>query len=196
MRLAVDHPRAVRQLHAVAHDFDDATRQGVLLQRALDGAITLLGADLGNIQLYDPARHTLTIAAEQGFSREFLEYFAAVTDDSTACGRAAVHGMQTIIFDVNHDPAFAPHRGIASASGFRAVQSTPLVDRRGRLRGILSTHFRRPHRPTSHELQIVDWLAELLTAELSSRHAALALSQGAGSLWPAAVSRADSASMR
>src|SRR5262249_44325677 len=35
---------------------------------------------------------------------------------------------QTVVADVNTDSGFAPHRAIAGAPGFRAVQSTPLVD--------------------------------------------------------------------
>jgi GAF domain-containing protein len=88
-------------------------------------------------------------------SAEFLEYFAVVDDDHAACGRAARTGAQAVIVDVDTDPGFAPHRGIAAATGFRSVQSTPLVDYSGRLIGMVSTHFRRPHRPPDRDLQIL-----------------------------------------
>ena len=46
------------------------------------------------------------------------------------------HGAQLVISDVTTDPGFGPHREIAAASGFRAVQSTPLIDEAGRLVGV------------------------------------------------------------
>src|SRR4029453_11345685 len=57
------------------------------------------------------------------------------------------------------DPGFAPHRRIAASAGFRAVQSTPLFGRNGAPLGMLSTHFRRPHRPTLRELNLTDLYA-------------------------------------
>ena len=45
---------------------------------------------------------------------------------------------------------------IVFSAGFRAVQSTPLISRGGELIGVLSTHFRRPHRPSAPELHLLD----------------------------------------
>jgi hypothetical protein len=36
------------------------------------------------------------------------------------------------------------------------VQSTPLADYAGRLIGMVSTHFRRPHRPPDRELRVME----------------------------------------
>ena len=66
--------------------------------------------------------------------------FDVVSDDSSACGRAARDLAQVVIADVREDPGFAAHREIAGNSGFQAVQSTPLVDQDSRLLGMLSTH--------------------------------------------------------
>ncbi|MEA3157770.1 MAG: hypothetical protein QOK44_5359, partial [Betaproteobacteria bacterium] len=64
-----------------------------------------------------------------------------------------------IIEDVLLDPAFAPHRASAASAGFRAVQSTPLFSRSGEPLGMISTHFRQPHRPSERELRITDLYA-------------------------------------
>jgi PAS domain S-box-containing protein len=61
--------------------------------------------------------------------------------------------------DVQADSGFAPHRRIAASAGFRAVQSTPLFSRSGEPLGMLSTHFRRPHRPSERELRLTDLYA-------------------------------------
>src|SRR5262249_19431950 len=82
------------------------------------------------------------------------------------CGRAMLEGVQIVVPDVECDPGFAVHRRIAASSGFRAVQSTPLVGCRGRTLGVISTHFGRPHRPTDDELARMSVLARLTAALL------------------------------
>ena len=95
---------------------------------------------MGNIQIADPATGSLMLVTQAGFGPEFLEYFTVVDGDSqSVCGRAAKHRAQTVVADVRSDPGFAPHREIAAAAGFRAVQSTPLTDYAGRLIGVVST---------------------------------------------------------
>jgi hypothetical protein len=168
IRLTLDHPATAAQLSATIASLADAQGDPRFLDRALEGAIALLGAEAGNIQLVHPVTRSLRIAVQYGFGRDFLDYFAEVDDDGSACGRAAHARAQTVITDVQRDPAFAPHREIAAASGFRAVQSTPMIDPSGRLLGIISTHFPRPHRPTRLQLQLVDWYAHRLAALVSS----------------------------
>jgi GAF domain-containing protein len=141
---------------------------GHLLDRALETALTLLRADLGTIQINDPAAGALRLAVQAGFSAEFLQYFAMVGDDSSACGRAARGLAQVAIADVRENPRFAPHRDIAAASGFRGVQSTPLVDQDGRLLGMLSTHYPRPYRPPAADLAIMRQLGALLGQVMST----------------------------
>jgi PAS domain S-box-containing protein len=118
----------------------------------------LQGADFGNIQLYDRETGALEIVAHRGFDQEFLEYFSD-TDENAACGRAMKRGERVVIEDVENDVEFEPHRRIAASAGFRAVQCTPLFDRNGELLGMLSTHFRQPHRPSERELRMTDLYA-------------------------------------
>lgn len=166
-RLLLDEPRATQRMLALSRYLETASGVPVLLARALEGAMALLGTDLGNVQIKHPATGALRIATSSGFDDEFLEYFAVVADDSSACGRAAQQLSQTVIFDVGEDPGFAPHREIAAASGFRAVQSTPIVDPAGRLHGVISTHFRDRHRPSPSQMQLIDWYSERIGAALA-----------------------------
>jgi GAF domain-containing protein len=55
----------------------------------------------------------------------------------------------------------APHRDIAAAAAFRAVQSTPLIERTGRLVGMVSTHYPRPYSPSERDLEIMKRYGEL-----------------------------------
>ncbi len=166
-RLILDDPQATRQMHALTRGLSEISHTNLLLERALGGAMSLIGGDFGNVQICDPANGSLRIAAESGFGSEFLDYFAVVEDDGSACGRAAHQRSQTVIVDVNQDAAFTPHREIAAASRFRAVQSTPVVDPTGRLRGVISTHYRRPHYPSGRDLQLILWYAEYVGAALA-----------------------------
>jgi signal transduction histidine kinase len=53
----------------------------------------------------------------------------------------------------------------------RAVQSTPLVDRTGKVLGMISTHFGRFHRPSENELRFLDILARQAADWLERSHA-------------------------
>jgi len=161
-------PQAAHILHKALRDSRAAPTLGALLNEVLEFALTLLHAERGNVQLADPATGVLRIATQCGFSPEFVEYFAAVTDDRSACGRAAQQQAQVVITDVTTDPGFTPHREIALASGFRAVQSTPLLNGAGHLVGVLSTHYSRPTTPPRRDLQIVSRFGALVGDSLST----------------------------
>ena len=169
VRSDLDHPRAARRLFAATRNLREVTRPGSLFAKALEGALALAGADRGNLQVLDPATGSLRIAAQYGFGAEFLEYFAVVDDTGSACGRAARDRAQTVIADVNLDARFAPHRDIAAASAFRAVQSTPLIGRTGRVLGVVSTHYPAPYRPSARDLEIMKRYGELLGQILTDR---------------------------
>jgi len=161
VRLGLDQPQALRRLHEVTGGLRAAASSlDTFLPGFLDGALALTGADFGTVQLRDPAAGSLRIVTQSGFDPGFLEYFAQVDDDHSACGRAAREGVQVVITDVVADPGFAPHREMAAASGFRAVQSTPLTDSAGRLVGMVSTHFRHPHRPPGLDLRVMELFAD------------------------------------
>ena len=162
VRFDLDEPQAARRLHAAAKELRGLSRPGLLFSKALEGALALGGADRGNLQLVNPATGSLVIVAEHGFGAEFLEYFAAVDDDRSACGRAAKRHAQIVVVDVMTDPRFAPHRAIAEASGFRAVISTPVIDVDGHLIGVISTHYRQPHYPLTRDRKIMERYGELV----------------------------------
>ena len=166
-RLLRDEPRATQRMLALCEEFEMSAQMPDLLDCALERAMALLETDLGNIQLADPTSGALTIATSSGFDSEFLDYFAVVADDTSACGAAARQRSQTVIVDVEENRAFAPHREIAAASRFRAVQSTPIVDPTGRLHGVVSTHFRHRHRPSPAQMQLLAWFSERLGVALA-----------------------------
>jgi PAS domain S-box-containing protein len=151
---------SMRRLHELVNRLLGCNDLQTALEEVLDAAIALLEADMGNVQLFDPQTRELQIVAHRGFREDFLEYFRSVGGDPSAvCARAAQNGQRAIVEDVEADPAFAPYRAIAASAGFRAVQSTPVTSRSGELLGVLSTHFRNPHRPSEQALRMVDLYA-------------------------------------
>jgi hypothetical protein len=168
-RFDLDEPLVAQQLYRASAVLRRIPQLDLLAKLALDNVLSLAGAERGNVQLADPASGALKIIAQRGFDAAFLNHFAVVADGSSACGRSASLGAQLIIADVSNDPGFEPHRDIAAASGFRAVQSTPLVDRAGRVLGVVSTHYPRPFTPPARNMRIVKRYADLVGQVLASR---------------------------
>jgi signal transduction histidine kinase/CheY-like chemotaxis protein len=131
------------------------------LQQIVAAAITLAGADKGNVQLFDRDTGTLAIAAQQGFEEPFLTFFAQVRDDASAFTAATQSNTQAIVEDVTTSEIFMgqPSQKVMIDAGARAVISTPLIASDGTLLGIVSTHFSAPHRPTDGELHFLGLLA-------------------------------------
>jgi PAS domain S-box-containing protein len=145
-----------------------------LLEDVLDSVIELQHADFGVVQLYNSVARTLEIVAQRGFTHDFLNHFGAV-DDDTAWGHALHRRKRVIIEDVQVDPDFEPLRETAARAGFRAVQSTPLFDRKGHPLGMLSTHFPLPHRPSERELRLTDLYAGLAQQMIERKRVEAAL---------------------
>jgi hypothetical protein len=125
----------------------------------LDAAIQAAGADMGTLQVAGP--DGLRIVAQRGFEQPFLDFFAVVSDEHSASGRAMKTGRRVIVPNVEESEIFAGSAGLAvmQAAGARAVQSTPIVAASGWILGVISTHYRTPHEPTSEELAKVDDIA-------------------------------------
>lgn len=132
-----------------------------VLESVLSRGLELTGTVLGNIQLMDWRTGCLAIAAQCGFNDEFLNFFRYVEiEGGSACARAIRERRAIVVEDVLRDWEYAPCRTIALDSGYRAVQSTPLISSAGTFVGVLSTHFATPHRPSAEEMLALSELAE------------------------------------
>lgn len=150
---------AMARLHQLSTRLLATTDLQPLLEEVLSATITLQNADFGNVRLYNPETQALEIVAHHGLSEEFLRYFSSVRAGSGTCGRALQLGERVIVEDVQTDPSYGALRDVIAATGYRAVQATPLFTRRGEPLGMISTHFRRPHRPSDRELRLTDLYA-------------------------------------
>jgi GAF domain-containing protein len=136
-----------RWVHIKCSDTDKWSYMCTQLHQLLDSTIAADGAGKGNVQLWNPNLSALEIVAHRGFDSLFLQQFKVVRmDEPSACGRAFRLGRRVMIHDVTLDRFYAPYLSIAHSSGYRAVQSTPILRSDGTVMGVLSTHF-----PDKHE---------------------------------------------
>lgn len=188
IRLSLDDPTAARRLQSATAHLARIGSTNLTALAILDQALALTSAELGNVQVLAPAKQELRIVAQAGFGQTFLDHFAVVSaGDGSACGRAAAHHAQAVIPDVDADEDYAPHRGVAAASNFRAVQSTPLVDADGHLVGMVSTHFPHPGAPSKRALKLTR-IYGLLAGEALARSLARPAQNGAAGRTPVARS--------
>ena len=135
---------------------------GAIYHHVLDAAIELMSADMGSMQVFDQERGELRLLAERGFHPESATYWQWVRLNSgSTCGMALSAGCRVIVPDIEAHEAMVGTADLNAyrRSEIRAVQSTPLVARSGRLLGMISTHWRKPHCPTERELRPLDVLA-------------------------------------
>jgi two-component system, chemotaxis family, CheB/CheR fusion protein len=148
---------AMGRLQRLSIKIVESTELEPPLNAVLHATMELIGADSGNIQLYDSDTRRLRIAAQRGFDQPFLDHFAEVdASHASSCGKALATRRQVLIEDVELEPSDWPSVEWAAAAGYRAVQSTPLVAGDNRIVGMLSTHFREPRHFSTHDLRLID----------------------------------------
>ncbi len=139
------------------------------LYNALDAAIELHGAEFGHIQLYDPDRRSLRIAAHRGFGAAALSRFELAGADAQAPFFHVLDmGAPLAIKDMVEDSSvnakagalnFAPYRALAIDLGFRAMQAVPLPLPDGAPTGVLTTCCREPSALSARVMRITERLA-------------------------------------
>lgn len=148
-----------------------------VLATVVEAAVTIAGADFGNIQLLDPVSGDLAIVAQQGFPDWWIEFWQTVSKGQGICGTALEKGERVIVEDVEHSPLFAgtPALEIQLRAGVRAIQSTPLIGRSGNPLGMLSTHYKTRYRPGEQALHMLDLLARQVVDIIERAHTEEAL---------------------
>jgi len=151
---------ATSHLQKIGARFVSAGELGDVLGEIVDAAIAITHADMGNIQLLDQQSGCLRIAAYRGFEEPFLNFWNTVAEGQGNCGTAMKNARRSIVEDIAQSDIFVgtPSLKVQLDAGVRAVQSTPLVGHSGTLVGMLSTHWRVPHRPDERDLHMLDLL--------------------------------------
>jgi two-component sensor histidine kinase/integral membrane sensor domain MASE1 len=154
------------RLHQVSnHLMQEGGQIEKSLDKVIEAAVAISGANRGYLQFLDPATGTVMLAAQRGLNEP--ELFQQIRGTS---GVAATHRM--IIEDLRTDEKLSAQlsRGLVDA-GVRAVTATPLLSSTGNVLGIVSTLFNTPHHPSERELRFMDLLARQTADYLERNHA-------------------------
>ena len=162
---------AMSRLHGFGMRLTAPAPLSALLDEVLSAVMELQQADFGGVQLCDEDTGALAVVANRGLGPRFIAYFNRAGLGDSSVGTPPMHdGARVVIEDVRTDPRYAEHRDLADEIGYRAVQATCLVDRpSGRIVGILSTYFRKPHRPSDRDLRLTDLYAAQAAEVIASR---------------------------
>jgi GAF domain-containing protein len=165
---------STRTLQALSIEMAHEVDVEALYEKLLDAAQTIMHSDFASMQQYYPhlgARGELKLLGYRGFSPAAAKFWTWVRADSACtCGVAIVRRQRVIATDVEQTQFMAGTPDLASCleTGIRALQSTPLLSRRGELVGMISTHWKKPHEPSERDLRLLDILARL-AADLIER---------------------------
>jgi PAS domain S-box-containing protein len=151
-----------RQLQEISTHLIQSDNIDVLYQQLLDAIISVMGSNAASLQILYPEKGKLRLLAWKGFdpaSAAFWEWVGV--DSGSNCSAALKTGQRMIVPNIEKcdfivgTPSFDAY----CKSGIRAVQSTPLLSRSGRMLGMISTYWYEPHQPTEHNLRLLDVLA-------------------------------------
>ena len=153
---------AAERLHAISTRLIQDGDNDQLYDRILDAAVAIMKSDMASMQILDEKDDALRLLTWCGFDCAFGDTFRMVRPDTrTPCSVARQRGRRVIVPDVEtwDFVVNTPTLEALRKTGIRAMQSTPLVSREGRLLGMISTHWRNPHQPQERDLRLLDILA-------------------------------------
>jgi PAS domain S-box-containing protein len=100
------------------------------------------------------------MVAQRNFPDWWLEFWDHAGAGHGSSARALAQRTQVIVEDVTQSDLFTGAAlEVQLRAGVRAVQSTPLISRTGAVLGVISTHYRKPHRPSERSLRLLEMLA-------------------------------------
>lgn len=153
---------ALEQLQQFSAEIIHEDDAGAFYERILDAAIGLMHADMASMQVLDRPAGELDLVAWRGFHPVAAAFWQRVSAGSTtSCGEALARNQRVVVADAESYPSIqgTQDQKMYRLSGIRAMQSTPLISRRGNPLGMLSTHWRVSHTPGAAELSRFDVLA-------------------------------------
>ena len=167
-----------RLLHRISVEIIHEENVGALYEKIVDAAVDIMRSDYASMQMLYPERGKsgsggeLRLLAFRGFNPEAAKFWEWVSANSQCvCGQALRTGQRVVASDVTKSDYLAgtEHLTTYLQTGIRAVQSTPLRSRSGRVVGMISTHWKEPHEPSQRDLRLLDILARQ-AADLIERH--------------------------
>jgi two-component sensor histidine kinase len=156
---------ATRRLQEISTQLLGEGRVELLYEKLMDAAVAIMRSDFASMQMLYPERGDsgeLRLLAFRGFSPEAARFWTWVRADSGSTCAAALRTCSRVVApDVEQCDLIVGTEDLETylRDGIRAVQTTPLVSRDGKLLGMISTHWRQPHHPSEQDLGLLDVLA-------------------------------------
>lgn len=150
------------RLQEMASDVLQSSCVEEMFNTTLNASIELTGATFSVLQVLEGGE--LRLVAQRGLSRQKVERFltkAACRD--VASVRAYRQRRRVNVCDILKEDAYEPFQAKAEAIGLRAIQSTPLIGRSGKLMGVLSVIYREPRSFSARD----DYVNDLLALEIA-----------------------------
>jgi len=155
-------------LHTVSTEMLHHENVEVLYEKIIDAAVRITKSDFASMQMLHPERGgpggagELQLLAYRGFAPEAAEFWGWVRADSAStCGEALRTLKRAIASDLSRCEYMAGSEDLTTYlnTGIAACQTTPLISRSGKLVGMISTHWNKPHEPSERDLRLIDILA-------------------------------------
>lgn len=152
---------AMKRLSEVSNAFTSEEKVPDLLNKILITAIEISSADFGDIVLLNPQTGDLSVAASQGFSKEWGVYWNQNAKTQSLDHFAIEERKRITVDNVEESPFFkdSPALKEFQKAGVKAVQSTPLMSRTGQPVGTIATHYKNTNIPNHDTFRYFDLLA-------------------------------------
>lgn len=168
----------MEQLQSISAEINYEENAQALYDKILDAAVAIMRSDFASMQMLYPERGNggeLRLLAFRGFNPEAAKFWEWVRADSdSSCAAAFQSGQRVIVADIEQCDWMTGTEDLAMFrhTGIRSVQSTPLISRGGKLLGMISTHWRKPHQPSERCLRMLDIVARQAADLIDRRIAA------------------------
>lgn len=172
---------ATQQLQAASSLLIEGGNSDALYRKIVDAAVVIMQSDMASLQVLHPERGLrgeLRLLHQRGFNPQAAAFWEWVRLDSeSSCGAALRAGQRVIVPDVETCEFMTGTEDLKHyrKMGIRAVQSTPLLSRDGRLLGMVSTHWSTSHSPAESQLRMFDVLARQAADLLERNRAVMAM---------------------
>ena len=139
-----------------------------LYGKIVEAAVAITGSQFGTMQLLcpadDPSGHggELQLLAHRGLPPEAVGFWQWVSPQAfSSCTLALKFGQRAIVPDFEEwdEIAGTPDLAAFRSAGIRSAQTTPLLSRSGKLLGMISNHWSKPHEPSDRDLRMLDIVA-------------------------------------
>lgn len=141
--------------------------KGAPLVPTLDRLLLLIeGQSRGvycSVMLLDEDGQRMHSVAGPSLPREYMDLLEGVRIGAGvgSCGTAMFLGEAVVVSDIEHDPLWAPYRGMAAAFGLRACWSQPIFGQDEQVLGSFAMYYREVRSPMPQELVLIDVAADL-----------------------------------